>query len=161
MRPAELAHQGSGGGCGRRAVSQRGRRKGYGNAGSMESVEKQKQLFPSFHAPLEISPKARDSHIPTARRRPGWKSGKPQPGFPLSHAGRATTATVHYAQNQKPKQRDRPLRGLPSHLRITLYWKCHSKSKNLLPRASPTRYNKLSPGRGPLAGFEVTLYGRF
>jgi DNA replication protein DnaC len=72
MRPAELAHQGSGGGCGRRAVSQRGRRKGYGNAGSMESVEKQKQLFPSFHAPLEISPKARDSHIPTARRGPRW-----------------------------------------------------------------------------------------
>jgi hypothetical protein len=61
----------------------------------MESVEKQKQLFPSFHAPLEISQKARDSHIPTARRRPGWKSGKPQAGFPLFHAGRATTATVY------------------------------------------------------------------
>jgi hypothetical protein len=42
-----------------------------------------------------------------------------------------------------------------------LYWKCHAIIKNLLPCGSPTRYNKLSPGRGPLAGFEVTLYGRF
>jgi len=33
--------------------------------------------------------------------------------------------------------------------------------KNTLPRRAPTRYNKLSPGRGSLAGFEVTLYGRF
>jgi len=39
---------------------------GYGNAGSMESVEKQRQLFPSSPGPLEISPKARDSQIPTA-----------------------------------------------------------------------------------------------
>jgi hypothetical protein len=71
----------------------------------MESVEKQKQLFPSSHAPLEISPKARDSHIPTARRRPGWKSGKPQAGFPLSHAGRATTAAVHlFSELKKQKQ---------------------------------------------------------
>src|SRR5919198_394307 len=42
---------------------------GCGNAGPVESVEKQKQLFHSFHRPLEISPKARDSHIPTARLR--------------------------------------------------------------------------------------------
>ena len=55
---------------------------------------------------------------------------------------------------------DRPLRGLLSLLRITFDWKCDSNSKKLLPRWSPTRYNKLSPGRGPLAGFEVTLYGR-
>src|SRR5450755_211610 len=60
----------------------------------MESVEKQKQLFPSFHSPLGISQKARDSHIPTAWHRPGWKSGKPKSGFPLSHAGLATTTTV-------------------------------------------------------------------
>src|SRR4029453_18422323 len=79
-------------------------REGYGNAGSMESVEKQKQLFPSFHAPLEISPKARDSHIPTARRGPGWKSGKPQAGFPLFHAGRATTAPVYSLSEPSSKR---------------------------------------------------------
>ena len=65
---------------------------------------------------------------------------------------------------QNPKNQSKeigPLRGLLSLLRITLYWKCDSNSKKLLPRWSPTRYNKLSPGRGPLAGFEVTLYGRF
>jgi hypothetical protein len=86
--------------------------KGYGNAGAMESVEKQKQLFPSFHSPLEISQKARDSHIPTAWRRPGWKSGKPKSGFPLSHAGLATMTTVSLFSEQKTKKGDRPLRGL-------------------------------------------------
>jgi hypothetical protein len=54
-------------------------------------MEKQKQLFHPFHRPLGISQTARDSHIPTARQRPGWKSGKPKAGFPLSHAGLATT----------------------------------------------------------------------
>jgi hypothetical protein len=78
----------------------------------MESVEKQKQLFPSFHSPLEISQKARDSHIPTAWRRPGWKSGKPKSGFPLSHAGLATMTTVSLFSEQKTKKGDRPLRGL-------------------------------------------------
>jgi len=71
----------------------------------MESVKKQKQLSPSFHAPLEISPKARDSHIPTARRRPGWKSGKPQAGFPLSHAGLATTATVYVCRTKNQSKK--------------------------------------------------------
>jgi hypothetical protein len=78
----------------------------------MESVEKQKQLFPSFHSPLEISPKARDSHIPTARHRPGWESGKPKSGFPLSHAGLATTTTDYLFSEPKTKKGDRPLRGL-------------------------------------------------
>src|SRR5579863_5653139 len=41
-------------------------REDCGNGGPVESVEKQKQLFPSFHRPLEISQKRRDSHIPTA-----------------------------------------------------------------------------------------------
>jgi hypothetical protein len=77
----------------------------------MESVEKQKQLFPSFHSPLGISPKARDSHIPTAWHRPGWKSGKPKPGFPLSHAGLATTTTACLYLEPKTKKGDRPLRG--------------------------------------------------
>jgi hypothetical protein len=85
---------------------------GYGNAGSMESVEKQKQLFPSFHSPLGISQKARDSHIPTAWHRPGWKSGKPKSGFPLSHAGLATTTTGSLSLEPKNKKGDRPLCGL-------------------------------------------------
>ena len=57
-----------------------------GNGGAMESVESQKQASPSFHSPLEISPKSRrDSHIPTAPATTPWKSGKPKAGFPLSH----------------------------------------------------------------------------
>src|SRR5450756_621806 len=90
--------------------------KGYGNAGSMESVEKQKQLFPSFHSPLGISPKARDSHIPTAWHCPGWESGKPKPGFPLFHAGHATTTAVCLFSEPKTKKGDRPLRGLLNHV---------------------------------------------
>jgi hypothetical protein len=78
----------------------------------MEREEKQKQLFLSFHSPLGISQKARDSHIPTALLRPGWKSGKPKSGFPLSHAGLATTATVCSDLKPKNKKGDRPLRGL-------------------------------------------------
>src|SRR5262249_29697147 len=42
---------------------------GRGNAGPVESAEKQKQLSHSFHRPLGISQKARDSHISTARLR--------------------------------------------------------------------------------------------
>jgi hypothetical protein len=77
----------------------------------MESVEKQPQLFPSYHGPLEISPKARDSHIPTAWHRPGWKSGKPKSGFPLFHAERATMTAVYLSSEPKTKRGDRLLRG--------------------------------------------------
>jgi hypothetical protein len=37
-----------------------------GNGGAVESVEIQKQDFPSSHRSLEISQERRDSHIPTA-----------------------------------------------------------------------------------------------
>jgi transposase len=37
-----------------------------GKGGSMEAGENQKQVFTGSHTPLEISPKARDSHFPTA-----------------------------------------------------------------------------------------------
>src|SRR6266550_3688221 len=63
-----------------------GKKESCGNAGAVESVESQKQASPSFHSPLEISP--RTGEIPTfpqLRRRGGWKSGKPKAGFPLSH----------------------------------------------------------------------------
>ena len=57
-----------------------------GNGGTVESVEIQRQDFPSSHRSLEISPTTRDSHIPTAPTEAGgWKSGKPKAGFPLSH----------------------------------------------------------------------------
>jgi hypothetical protein len=80
--------------------------------GPWKAVEKREQLFPSFHGPLGISKRARDSHIPTARRRPGWKSGKPKSGLPLSHAGHATMTTVCLFSEPKIKKGDRPLRGL-------------------------------------------------
>jgi hypothetical protein len=68
--------------------------KGRGNGGPMERVENQMQVSHSPHRPLEISPTPQDSHIPTARLRHGWKSGKPETGFPLFHAGRATMITI-------------------------------------------------------------------
>jgi hypothetical protein len=37
-----------------------------GKGGSMEAVENQEQVFTGSHTPLEISPKPRDSHFPTA-----------------------------------------------------------------------------------------------
>jgi hypothetical protein len=85
--------------------------KGCGNDGPVESVEKQRQLSHAYHRPLEISQRARDSHIPTARLRPGWKSGKPEAGFPLSHTGLATTIIVEFSK-PKTEERNRPLYGL-------------------------------------------------
>src|SRR5438128_11904776 len=64
-----------------------GRKESCGNGGAVESVESQKQASPSFHSPLEISP--RTGEIPTfpqlRREAGGWESGKPKAGFPLSH----------------------------------------------------------------------------
>ena len=37
-----------------------------GKGGAMEAVGNQKQVSPRSHSPLEISPKPRDSHFPTA-----------------------------------------------------------------------------------------------
>jgi hypothetical protein len=61
-------------------------KKSCGNGGAVESVEIQKQDFPSSHRSLEISQRQRDSHIPTAPTTRPWKSGKPKAGFPLSHS---------------------------------------------------------------------------
>src|ERR1039458_4414070 len=90
--------------------------KGYGNAGSMESVEKQKQLFPSFHSPLGISPKARDSHIPTAWHAP---DGKVENQNQVSHfptRGMRRRPRFVCFQNQKPRKEIGPLRGLLNHV---------------------------------------------
>jgi hypothetical protein len=57
-----------------------------GNDEAVESAESQKQASLSFHEPLgNLAKTARDSHIPTALAAAEWKSGKPKPGFPLSH----------------------------------------------------------------------------
>ena len=77
------------------------KQEGCGNAGAVESVENQKQDSHPSHRPLELSPTARDSHIPTARLRPGWKSGKPKAGFPLSHAGLATMNPIYTSKDLK------------------------------------------------------------
>src|ERR1035438_9170913 len=69
----------------------------------MGRVENQEQVSHTPHRPLEISPTPRDSHIPTARLRPRWGSGKPEPGFPLPHAGLATTTffSIQLTKTQK------------------------------------------------------------
>src|SRR6185503_5012522 len=86
------------------------RKKGCGNAGSVESVEKQKQLSHAFHRPLEISPTTRDFHIPTARASRPWESGKPKPGFPLSHR-RSRRRPLFSLSNRKTKKGSRPPSG--------------------------------------------------
>ena len=77
----------------------------------MESVEKQKQLSHSFHRPLEISQKARDFHIPTARLR-GY--GRVENQKQVSHFPTAARDDDYcsLSENQKPKKGSRPLCGL-------------------------------------------------
>ena len=52
------------------------REKRGGKGGSMEAGENQKQVFTGSHTPLEISPKARDFHFPTA---PTMTASVPKP----------------------------------------------------------------------------------
>jgi hypothetical protein len=71
----------------------------------VERVENQTQVFHSSHRPLEIWPTPPDFHIPTAQACDAWKSGKPDPGFPLSHTAQATTAAVLFSpEKQKPRK---------------------------------------------------------
>ena len=76
--------------------------KSCGNAGSVERVENQTQVFHSSHRPLEISPTPRDFHIPTAQAGRAWKSGKPKSGFPLSHTRPATMTIPFKTSKSKP-----------------------------------------------------------
>src|ERR1019366_8925723 len=94
--------------------------KGRGNGGPMERGGNPKQGSHSPPRPLGISPTPRDSHIPTARLRPGWKRGKPETGFPLSHAGLATTITFSI---QPTKTQKGAWPGTPVH---TLRFHAHS-----------------------------------
>ena len=80
-------------------------KKSCGNAGSVERVENQTQVFHSSHRPLEISPTPRDFHIPTAPAGRAWKSGNPKSGFPLPQTRPAPMTTIHFKKskaNAKP-----------------------------------------------------------
>src|SRR5438067_7015450 len=69
-----------------RAKNPKNRRRKRAMEMTVLTVESQKQAFPCFHRPLEISPRAGEiPTFPQLRRRGGWKSGKPKTGFPLSH----------------------------------------------------------------------------
>ena len=54
-----------------------------GNGGTVESVESQKQAFPSYHSPLEISPKA--GEIPTFPQLRRLRGGKVENQNQVSH----------------------------------------------------------------------------
>jgi hypothetical protein len=64
---------------------------------AVDTEENQEQVSLRVHSPWK-SP--RDSHIPTAATKPG-KSGKPKPGFPLSHG----TVFLSQIQNRKEARR--------------------------------------------------------
>ncbi len=77
----------------------------------MESLENQRRVSQAFHRPLGISPKARDSHIPTARLR---GHGKVENQKQVSHFPTAARDddSCSLSENKKPKKGSRPLRGL-------------------------------------------------
>jgi hypothetical protein len=81
-------------------VSMKAPQQGRGNDGAVESVENHEQVSPSSHRPLEISQGRRDSHIPTARRRPAGERGKPKSGFPHSPATLATATASPSSEQQ-------------------------------------------------------------
>ena len=56
---------------------------------------------------LFFAPTPRDFHIPTAPAGRAWKSGKPNPGFPLSHTRPATMTTIPFPE-PKPKPEPNP-----------------------------------------------------
>jgi hypothetical protein len=97
--------------------------KGGGNGGPVEREENQEQVSHSPHRPLEISPTARDSHIPTAKLRPMWSSGKPKSGFPLLHMELATMTcfTIQPNTNKKGKWPGKPVH---FHAHLALEPKC-------------------------------------
>src|SRR5204862_633021 len=69
-----------------------------GNAGAVESVESQKQASPSFHSPLEISP--RTGEIPTfPQLRRKQADGKVENQKQVSHF---PTATNPFSPERKP-----------------------------------------------------------
>src|ERR1039458_3344286 len=81
-------------------VSMKAPQQGRGNDGAVESVENHEQVSPSSHRPLEISQGRRDSHIPTARRRPARAGGRPKRGRRPSPAKRATATASPSSEQQ-------------------------------------------------------------
>lgn len=88
----------------------------------MEGVEKQKQLSHSFHRPLEISQRTRDSHIPTARLR---GSGKVENQQQVSHFPRPARDDDLLSIETKThgKEVDRSAASAYLIFMIILYWK--------------------------------------
>jgi hypothetical protein len=90
----------------------------------VEGVEKQSQLSHSSHRPLEISRKARDSHIPTARLR---DHGKVENQKQVSHFPTSARNDDDDPHSLEPKtQRKEVGRDAASAyliFMITLYWK--------------------------------------
>ena len=85
--------------------------KGSGNDGTVEIVEKQKQLSHPSHRHLGISPKARDSHISTARLRGPGKVENQNRVFHFPTTARDDDEESPFS-NPKTKKGSRPLRGL-------------------------------------------------
>src|SRR5712692_1559995 len=83
-----------------------------GNGGAVESVESQKQASPSFHSPLEISPKA--GEIPTFPQLRRLRRGKVENQKQVSHFPTAFSLF----ENRTEKRRASPpaLRGAASRL---------------------------------------------
>src|SRR5260370_36320507 len=94
--------------------------KGCGNAGSVESVEKQKRLSHSFHRPLEISPTPRDSHIPTARLRGPGKVENQTQVFHFPTPARDDDSPSPIPKLKKGSRRLRGLRLFPFHDHLVL-----------------------------------------
>jgi hypothetical protein len=81
-------------------------REGRGNAGAVESLEKQKRLFHPSHRPLEISQTPRDSHIPTARLRGPEKVENQKQVFHFLTAARDEDPCL-FLQSEKTKNAER------------------------------------------------------
>src|SRR5436190_11160370 len=81
--------------------------KSCGNGGAVESVENQKQVFPSFHSPLEISPKA--GEIPTFPQLRRLRRGKVENQKQVSHF-----PTAFSYMKEKTKKKTGGLRPPPS-----------------------------------------------
>src|ERR1019366_8292800 len=70
--------------------------------GRWKAWETTSRFPPLPPAPLEISQGRRDSHIPTARRRPAGECGKPNSGFSHSPAKLATAISAPSSEHQNP-----------------------------------------------------------
>ena len=89
---------------------------------------KPKAGFPPFPPPLEIAARFPHSH---SRAEP-WKSGKPTPGFPLSHG-----STVLFLKAQSEGM---PVGGASPRLQAdSLNWKVPGPDQSLEQRQLPLR----------------------